>query len=152
MSSLVMAVFTAKNEADKNTAAVERLTEDNNRFHDAIRRTTKDSNPSDAMNEGLQNLTRLFEEMNKFCDEHDQRSFLQRIFKRSAHAAKIAEYQHAITHALATFGVEANLRMIASQEQILKKLDNMSKLENGEILNPRTPQSGVFSRDEEKRT
>jgi hypothetical protein len=47
----------------------------------------------------------LFEEMNKFCDEHDQRSFLQRIFKRSAHAAKIAEYQHAITHALATFGV-----------------------------------------------
>jgi hypothetical protein len=42
--------------------------------------------------------------------------------------------------------------MIASQEQILKKLDNMSKLENGEILNPRTPQSGVFSRDEEKRT
>ncbi|KAJ6615725.1 hypothetical protein B0H10DRAFT_2190894, partial [Mycena sp. CBHHK59/15] len=88
---------------------------------------TKDS--ADSMNEGRQKLTGLFEEMNDFRKE---RSKLKNccLCKRSAYAVKIAECQDAIKHALATFGVEANARMFASQEQILKKLDDMSRLEN----------------------
>ncbi|KAJ7500248.1 hypothetical protein B0H11DRAFT_2225795 [Mycena galericulata] len=148
MSAFIKDLIAAKSKADINTSAVKGLAQDGARFTNAIGRTSKDSNPADSMNDGLENLTTLFNEMNKFCDKHAECSLLYRIFKRSTHAAKIAQYQHSITHALATLGVEANLRIIANQEQILKKLDG---LESVAASNPEIMQSGVRSTAMEER-